>query len=212
MWAGSAEACASLPPPRIHVGVPVTESGIALLVAAATLHVFEVHDAVLMAEEDGDEFDPHTDALERIFGSYGLVRREDDARHPWWLCGTPNPNFSERDVARAIRRMGHFGHRVQPIYSCGSSLLTTRTLHTTDVAMHADELGVSLPSDASMRLRALIGKHSPRPERHLGVKGEMRRLERAAEVLALAYNSSSESARCAGGGGSPLGRQRTLRV
>ena len=190
---------------RIHVGVPIAKSGISLVVAAATLHVFEIQDAAQSIEEDGGEFDPFTDACDGIFASYGLIRREDDPMRPWWLCGTPNRGFSERDILQAVRRMGHFGCHVQPIYACEPPFFTTAQLDPTCVAMHAEELGVSLPRDASACMRALVAKHTPWPGNQTGVAAEMCRLER---LLAEAYASASKRARSS----SPNSRRHSLRV
>lgn len=174
---------------RIHVGVPIAPTGVDLLVAAATLQVFEIQDAAMVAEDEGDEFDPSTDCGEGIFGSYGLMRRDSDGARPFWLCGTPHRGFSERDILRAIKRMGHFGGRLEPIYSCESPMQSTENLHTDDLAHHADELGVLLPRDAHARIRALVAKHLPRPKYLESATAAMKRLERAAAEFNLTYES-----------------------
>lgn len=181
--------------PRIHVAVPIARSGVDLLVAAATLYVYELQDAAMVAADHGDEFDPHTDCCEGIFATYGLMRREDDPARPYWLCGTPHRGFSEHDVNRAIKRMGHFGRRLEPIYSSTVPFETTEHLVLDDVARHAEELGVRLPRDAHARMRALIDKHLPRASCAQGAASAMKRLERAAAEFTLAYESPTKRAR-----------------
>ena len=184
--------------PRIHVAVPIATSSVELLVAAATLHAFEMHDAAMMAEDDGDEFDPRTDACEGIFGSYDLLRRDADPARPYWLCGTPHRGFSEQDIERALRRMGHFGRRAEVIYACDAPLQSTDHLAPRDIEAHADELGVRLPRDAHARVRALVDKHMPLPKYLENATAAMQRLERAAAEFRLTYDY-----------GSPMKRART---
>ena len=148
-----------------------------------------------MAEEDGDEFDPHTDVCEGIFGSYDLLRRDADPARPYWLCGTPHRGFNERDIERALRRMGHFGRRAEILYTCDAPLQSTENLSPADVEVHADELGVRLPRDAQARIRALVDKHTPRPKYLESATAAMRRLERAAAEFRLTYDYGSPTKR-----------------
>ena len=204
---------APLPPPaflarpRIHVAVPFECGAVPLLVAAATLHVLEMQDAAQVAEDEGDEFDPSTDAVTGIFGAYGLVRRRDDAACPYWLCGTPHHEFSEEDVGRAAKRMGHFGKRVEVIYTVEEPVLSTENLNTADLATYADELGLRLPPDARARIRALVRKHAPNPAGANDPRLALQRLERAARAFRLSYGSPSKRARLA-----PPPRERSMVV
>lgn len=181
--------------PRIHVAVSIGRTGCELLVAAAALHAFEIHDATMIAEDEGEQFDPRTDTLAGIFGSFGILRRSDDSARPYWLCGTPHPDFSEEDICRAVQRMGHFGKCIEAIYSVEEPLRQTECLNVSDVALYADEIGARLPRDVRLRMNSLVHKHTPRPVRPKNVGAEMRRLERASREFTRLYESSRKRRR-----------------
>ena len=175
-------------PVRVHIAVAFG-NGQSLLVAAATLLTFEMHDAAVMAEVDGNVYDPRTDQPDGIFGSFVVHGGRNDARKPRWLCGVPSPDFCEADIYAARRRMGAWGRELEPLYTDAWPLHTTDDLNSTDLRACAADLGLHLPPDARQRLRALVSKHAPMPPGADRPDGEMKRLERAARDFTLKYDS-----------------------
>ena len=176
-------------PVRIHVAVPIGD-GVDLMLAAALLATFEMHDAALMAEQAGELYDWHTDALEGIFGCYGILERTDE-RKPYLLCGIPHEGFSETDILRARESLGAWGRELEVVYSDLRPLRTTGDVGLDNLRSHAAHLGLALPRDATYSIGKLVDKHAPRPKSATGEPYDdgMANLRRAESTLSINYTA-----------------------
>ena len=176
--------------PRLVVAVPLAKCSNSLVVAAATLRTFMVHDCVLHATLQGEELDPEEDAIEDVFTRYVLLDRVGDAGRPYWLAGVCMLPID--DIERARDAMGRGCAtfvRVVEVREWSRHddlpLLEREDLVLDDLA---EVLGIALPSDAEQRVGNIVRKHAP-PRFRWRVPGDgaLDRLSATARRVATRY-------------------------
>ena len=150
---------------RVAVSLPEHTSpllgGVALVVAAAKLHAYELHEAALQAKSEDMSFEARDDEVEPLIDAYMLVRGSDMEGGGMFLAGEiDSPPDYVNDVKRSI---GRFGEEVQLFSMRPEPLIRKGYLAEEEMEMFADELGYTLPWDWKQRAKALIKKHLPPP-------------------------------------------------
>ena len=150
---------------RVAVSLPEHTSpllgGVALVVAAAKLHAYELHEAALQAKSEDMGFEARDDEVEPLIDAYMLVRGSDMEGGGMFLAGEiDSPPDYVNDVKRSI---GRFGEEVQLFSMRPEPLIRKGYLAEEEMEMFADELGYTLPWDWKQRAKALIKKHLPPP-------------------------------------------------
>jgi hypothetical protein len=152
-------------PLRVAVALPEDASpeagGVALVVAAAKLHSYELHEVALQAKSDEVGFDARTDEFETLVECYLLVPGSDMEGGGMFLAAElESPVEYVQDVKKSI---GKFAEEVQLFSMRPVPKLRADVLGEEEIESFADELGYQLPHDWRYRAKALTRKHYPPP-------------------------------------------------
>ena len=151
----------------LRVAVPLPEDasplagGVALVVAAAKLHAYELHETALQAKSEDISFDARVDDIEARMEAYLLVRGSDmDGAGMFLAAEVDGPPDYVKDVKDSL---GRFGEEVQLFSMRPEPLIKREHLSGEEMEEFADELGYQLPGDWQRRAKALVNKHLPPP-------------------------------------------------
>lgn len=146
--------------PLVDVDTPLN-GGVSLVVAAAKLRTYELHEAAIQATEEGLNFDARHDVLDSLFECYLLVSASEvDGAGLFLAAELDSPVEYVKDVKASI---GAFADDLQLFSMRPEPAIRVTDLGADEMSMVADEAGFVLPRDWVRRFKCLSEKHLPSP-------------------------------------------------